>query len=108
MAERKVIAVLGATGAQGGGLVRAILADGQGEFSVRAITRDAGSDKAKELAALGAQVVAADVDDERSLESAFARRARRLLRHLLLGALLAGEGDRAGAQPWRARRRRPA
>ena len=70
MAERKVIAVLGATGAQGGGLVRAVLADGQGEFSVRAITRDAGSDKAKELAAMGAQVVAADVDDQRSLESA--------------------------------------
>jgi len=70
MAERKVIAVLGATGAQGGGLVRAILADGQGEFAVRAITRDADSDKAKELAAMGAEVVAADVDDERSLEAA--------------------------------------
>jgi uncharacterized protein YbjT (DUF2867 family) len=70
VAERKVIAVLGATGAQGGGLVRAVLADGQGEFSVRAITRDAGSGKAKELAATGAQVVAADVDDQRSLESA--------------------------------------
>jgi uncharacterized protein YbjT (DUF2867 family) len=67
---KKLITVIGATGAQGGGLVRAVLADGQGEFSVRAITRDAGSDKAKELAAMGAQVVAADVDDQRSLESA--------------------------------------
>jgi len=70
MAERKVIAVVGATGAQGGGLVRAILADRQGEFAVRAITRDVDSGKAKELAAMGAQVAAADVDDERSLEAA--------------------------------------
>ena len=72
MAEKKVIAVVGATGAQGGGLVRAILADPDGGFAARAITRDASSDKAKELAALGAEVVAADIDDEASLESAFA------------------------------------
>jgi uncharacterized protein YbjT (DUF2867 family) len=72
MAEKKVIAVVGATGAQGGGLVRAILADSSGEFSARAITRDPSSDKAKELAALGAEVVAGDVDDEASLEAAFA------------------------------------
>jgi len=72
MADRKIIAVLGATGAQGGGLVRAILADPDGGFAARAITRDPGSDKAKELAALGAEVVAADVDDRSSLEKAFA------------------------------------
>src|SRR5579862_7836169 len=72
MAEKKVIAVVGATGAQGGGLVRAILADPDGGFSARAITRDPESEKAKELAALGAEVVAADVDDEASLERAFA------------------------------------
>ena len=72
MAEKKVIAVVGATGAQGGGLVRAILADPSGEFSARAITRDPNSDKAQELAALGAEVVAGDVDDEASLERAFA------------------------------------
>ncbi len=71
MGERKVIAVLGATGAQGGGLVRAILGDASGEFAVRALTRDAGSDKAKELKKLGAQVVAADVDDVESLKRAF-------------------------------------
>ena len=40
MAEKKVIAVVGATGAQGGGLARAILADPDGGFAVRAITRD--------------------------------------------------------------------
>jgi len=72
MAEKKVIAVVGATGAQGGGLVRTILADPEGGFAARAITRDASSEKAQELAALGAEVVAADVDDEASLEAAFA------------------------------------
>lgn len=71
MADRKIIAVVGATGAQGGGLVRAILADPGGGFAVRALTRDAGSDKAKALRALGAEVVAADVDDGASLERAF-------------------------------------
>ena len=72
MANEKVIAVIGATGAQGGGLVRAICADTSGGFRARAITRDVNSDKAKELARLGAEVVAADVDDEASLERAFA------------------------------------
>ncbi|MEP6919371.1 MAG: NmrA/HSCARG family protein [Acidobacteriota bacterium] len=71
MAEKKMIAVLGATGAQGGGLVRAILNDPQGGFAVRAVTRDVTSPKARELADLGADVVAADVDDEGSLEKAF-------------------------------------
>jgi uncharacterized protein YbjT (DUF2867 family) len=68
----KVIAVVGATGAQGGGLVRAILNDRSGEFAARAITRDPDSAKAKELAALGAEVARADVDDAGSLERAFA------------------------------------
>ncbi len=71
MSEKKVIAVTGATGAQGGGLVRAILADPDGGFAVRALTRDANSDSAKQLAAAGAEVVAADLDDEASIERAF-------------------------------------
>ena len=62
--SKKIITVFGATGAQGGGLVRAILADTDSEFSVRAVTRDTTSDKALALAALGAEVVAADVDDK--------------------------------------------
>ena len=70
--EKKIIAVVGATGAQGGGLVRAIVADKKGEFTARAITRDPDSDKAKELADLGAEVVAGDVDDVKSLKKAFA------------------------------------
>ena len=72
MADKKIIAVVGATGAQGGGLVRAIMADTASGFTARAITRDVKSDKAKALAALGAEVVAADVDDVESLKRAFA------------------------------------
>lgn len=68
--SKKIIAVIGATGAQGGGLVRAILADPNGGFTARAITRDIETDKAKELAALGAEVLAADIDDEASLTRA--------------------------------------
>jgi uncharacterized protein YbjT (DUF2867 family) len=71
MADKKIIAVVGATGAQGGGLVRAMLADPQGGFTPRALTRSTGSDKAKALAAAGVEVVAADLDDEASLERAF-------------------------------------
>jgi uncharacterized protein YbjT (DUF2867 family) len=72
LADKKIIAVLGATGSQGGGLVRAILNDPTGGFAARAITRDINSDKAKALAALGAEVVAGDVDDVESLKKAFA------------------------------------
>jgi uncharacterized protein YbjT (DUF2867 family) len=71
MAEKKVIAVVGATGAQGGGVVRAILADKDSGFTARAITRNVNSDKAKALAASGAEVVAANVDDEASVRRAF-------------------------------------
>jgi uncharacterized protein YbjT (DUF2867 family) len=67
----KIIAVTGATGAQGGGLIRTILAHPDGGFSARAITRDPSSEKAKALAALGVEVVQADLDDEASLAKAF-------------------------------------
>jgi uncharacterized protein YbjT (DUF2867 family) len=70
--EKKILAVFGATGAQGGGLVRAIQADANGPFRARALTRDPNSDKAKALAALGAEVVATDVDDSASVERALA------------------------------------
>ena len=71
MDDTRTIVVIGATGAQGGGLVRAILNDPESGFSVRAITRNVNSDKAKALAQLGAEVVAADVDDLESLKRAF-------------------------------------
>lgn len=70
MSDKKIIAVVGATGAQGGGLVRAIMGDAGGRFIARAITRDVNSEKATELATLGAEVVAADIDDEASLAAA--------------------------------------
>jgi hypothetical protein len=72
MADKKIIAVLGATGSQGGGLCRAILADASGGFACRAVTRDTSKDKAKALAAAGAEVVQADLDDVESLKKAFA------------------------------------
>ena len=72
MADKKVIAVLGSTGSQGGGLVRAILADPAGGFAARAITRDVSKDKATGLKSAGAEVVKADLDDVESLKKAFA------------------------------------
>ena len=71
MADTKIIAVMGATGAQGGGLVRAIQADPASGFIARAITRDANSDAAKQLAALGAEIVEANIDDGPSIAQAF-------------------------------------
>jgi len=70
MENKKLITVFGATGAQGGGLVRAILADKTSEFAVRAVTRNANSEKAKALEQLGAEVVVADIDDSDSIAKA--------------------------------------
>jgi uncharacterized protein YbjT (DUF2867 family) len=71
MPDKKIIAVVGATGAQGGGLARAVLADPDGGFAVRALTRDPSKDTAVALADRGAEVVQADLDDEASLTAAF-------------------------------------
>jgi len=71
MSQKKIIAVMGATGAQGGGLARAILEDDDSQFSVRAITRNPESEKAKVLAQMGAQVVRADSDNVATLRKAF-------------------------------------
>jgi uncharacterized protein YbjT (DUF2867 family) len=70
MESKKIIAVFGATGAQGGGLVRAILADKNSEFTVRAVTRNPNSERAKILQKLGAELVTADIDDVQSLKKA--------------------------------------
>jgi uncharacterized protein YbjT (DUF2867 family) len=71
MSHRKIIAVMGATGAQGGGLARAILRDPAGGFAVRALTRHTESDRAKALARFGADVTFADADVPETLERAF-------------------------------------
>ena len=86
MADKKIIAVVGATGAQGGGL-RAVLNDPGSEFAVRALTRKPDSEKGSEfavraltrkpdsearaLADAGAEVVEADIDDDQSVARAF-------------------------------------
>ncbi|MEA2162801.1 MAG: hypothetical protein QOK37_928 [Thermoanaerobaculia bacterium] len=72
MSDKRIIAVIGSTGSQGGGLCSAILGDPNGGFACRAITRDPSKDKAKALASKGAEVVSADLDDVASLEKAFA------------------------------------
>jgi uncharacterized protein YbjT (DUF2867 family) len=71
MGEKKVIAVVGATGSQGGGLVRAILNDRSGDYTARALTRNVNSEKSQELTKLGAEVVKADLNDIGSMEKAF-------------------------------------
>jgi uncharacterized protein YbjT (DUF2867 family) len=67
-----VIAIVGATGAQGSGLVNAILDDARGGFTARAVTRHPDGEKGRALAARGVEVVAADLDDEESVARAFA------------------------------------
>lgn len=70
-----IITVFGATGAQGGGLARAILADREQRFALRAVTRKPDSDAARRLADAGAEIVVADLDDAcsvaRALEGAY-------------------------------------
>lgn len=68
MSQKKIIVVFGATGAQGGGVARAILNDPNSEFTVRAVTRDPNSDKAKALAKMGAQVVVGNIDDPEGMK----------------------------------------
>ena len=70
--QKKIIAIVGATGAQGGGLARAIMDDPAGPFKARILTRDATGAKAREFADRGAEVVAADTHDPDSLKRAFA------------------------------------
>lgn len=64
----RTIAVLGATGRQGGQVVRHLLEDG---WTVRAITRTPDGKKAAELRRLGAHIVRADLEDPASLDAAF-------------------------------------
>jgi uncharacterized protein YbjT (DUF2867 family) len=73
--SKPVITVFGATGAQGGGLARALLADPARHFAVRAVTRKPDGAGARELQAAGADIVLADLDDgcsvRRALEGAY-------------------------------------
>ncbi|XP_068823902.1 nmrA-like family domain-containing protein 1 isoform X5 [Capricornis sumatraensis] len=68
MADKKLVVVFGATGAQGGSVARTLLEDGT--FRVRVVTRDPGQRAAKQLRLQGAEVVKGDQDDEASMELA--------------------------------------
>jgi len=72
MNTKRIIAVVGATGTQGGSVARAILRDTSGDFVLRALTRKPGSERAQSLARQGAEVVHADIDDLESIKQAFA------------------------------------
>ncbi len=72
MSTKPLITVFGATGAQGGALVRAMLADPANPFRIRAITRNPDGEKAKALAAQGVEIVAADADKPETLGAAMA------------------------------------
>jgi uncharacterized protein YbjT (DUF2867 family) len=66
--DDKIIAVTGATGLQGGKVVRRLLAQG---WKVRALTRDVDKPAAKELAAAGAEVLPGNMDKHAELDAAF-------------------------------------
>ncbi|XP_040297168.1 nmrA-like family domain-containing protein 1 [Bufo bufo] len=68
MSGKKVVVVFGATGAQGGSVAAALLKDGT--FAIRAVTRDSSKPASLKLKEAGAEVVSADLDDEKSLEVA--------------------------------------
>ncbi|KND04772.1 uncharacterized protein SPPG_00475 [Spizellomyces punctatus DAOM BR117] len=72
MSSKKLLVVFGATGAQGGSVVRSILSDPKtaAEFSVRAVTRDTSKPSAQALSKLGAETIKADLKDKASLRSA--------------------------------------
>ncbi|MFH8470210.1 NmrA family NAD(P)-binding protein [Streptomyces sp. NPDC017991] len=71
MTDKKIIAIAGATGSQGGGLARAILADPENEFSVRALTREVDSVAAKDLERQGAELVKVDLESQDEISQAF-------------------------------------
>mmetsp|Transcript_27461 Transcript_27461/g.88268 ORF Transcript_27461/g.88268 Transcript_27461/m.88268 type:complete len:321 (+) Transcript_27461:68-1030(+) len=66
--SKPIVTVFGATGAQGGGVVDALLADGS--FQVRGVSRNTDSDKAKALSARGVEMVAADMSDAEAMMKA--------------------------------------
>ena len=71
MSDKKIIAVIGATGAQGGSVINAILNDASNNFTARAITRDSTKPNAQKLKERGCEVVEADLSNKDSLQKAF-------------------------------------
>ncbi|KAK4064896.1 uncharacterized protein Triagg1_8895 [Trichoderma aggressivum f. europaeum] len=72
MVAKKLVTVVGDTGAQGGSVVDYLLKNKSKEYAIRAITRPTESAAAKALAARGVEVVQADLTDIAALTAAFA------------------------------------
>jgi len=68
MNQQKIILVTGGTGAQGGSVAKALLADNN--YTVRVLTRNAASEKALALQAAGAEIITGDLDNVDSLKAA--------------------------------------
>lgn len=68
----KLVLITGATGHQGGATLRHFAKQKQSGFKLRALTRKPESDAARAVAAMGAEVVAGDLDDAASIERALA------------------------------------
>lgn len=66
----KIVTIIGATGTQGGSVIRALLDDPK--YTLRAVTRNTESDAARALAARGVEVVEADINNAEALRAAFA------------------------------------
>ena len=81
--SQKTIAVLGATGVQGGSVVQALLKDKT--WKIRGLTRDTSKDAAKALEKQGVELVSANIDDEGSLLKAFEVRVCHDLKPLMRG-----------------------
>ncbi|KAL9103513.1 MAG: hypothetical protein Q9163_001431 [Psora crenata] len=73
MSASKIFVVFGATGKQGGSVIKSVLGDPKAaaEFKIRGITRDPSNPKAKALAEKGVECMSGDIDDKESLKHAF-------------------------------------
>ncbi|KAL8726782.1 MAG: hypothetical protein Q9181_005921 [Wetmoreana brouardii] len=72
MAQKKVLVVFGATGQQGGSVIKAVLDDPTtaNKFRIRGITRDPSKPNAKALEAKGVETVAADINSKEQIKAA--------------------------------------
>ncbi|KAK4895520.1 hypothetical protein LTR27_006302 [Elasticomyces elasticus] len=70
MSEKKVLVVLGATGTQGGAVLRYLARHQPNAFTLRGITRNPASQASRYVQALGVDVVKADNDNLASLKAA--------------------------------------
>lgn len=64
---KKLVTIVGATGAQGGSVVDYLLKSKSQEYTIRAVTRSPSSAAAKALAARGIEIVQAELTDAAAL-----------------------------------------